>query len=148
MSLNPTPRIVSAFKPKYEIKVDLDERAFLFPAGKSVTQLLLLSDGRTVFIEAVYPFNQTHTPPRLISLDLEDVRELGRRLIDAVHGARNQLVVTSGTRISINVMANGYHLQFGDMNNAIELYLGTSCIWRVCQGLLRIADLIAPVESN
>lgn len=148
MSLNPTPRIVSEFKPKYEIKVDLDERAFLFPAGKSVTQLLLLSDGRTVFIEAVYPFNQTHTPPRLISLDLEDVRELGRRLIDAVHGARNQLVVTSGTRISINVMANGYHLQFGDMNNAIELYLGTSCIWRVCQGLLRIADLIAPVESN
>ena len=101
-----------------------------------------------MFIEAVYPFNQTHTPPRLISLDLEDVREFGRRLIDSVHGARNQLVVTSGTRISINVVANGYHLQFGDMNNAIELYLGTSCIWRVCQGLLRIADLIAPVESN
>jgi hypothetical protein len=34
------------------------------------------------------------------------------------------------------------------MNNATELFLGTNCIWRVCQGLLRIADLIAPVESN
>jgi hypothetical protein len=148
MSINPAPRTVAEFKPKHEIKVDLDERAYLFPAGKSVSQLLFLSDGRRIFIEAVYPFNQSHTPPRLVALDLEDAREFGRRLIEAVHCARNQLVVTSGIRISINVVANGYHLQFGDMNNATELFLGTNCIWRVCQGLLRIADLIAPVESN
>ena len=148
MSLSPTPRIINELRPKYEVKIDLDERSFLFPAGKSVSQLLLLSDGRAVFIEAVYPFNQSHTPPRLLSLDLEDTREFARRLIDAVHGARNQLVATTGIRISINVIPNGYHLQFGDMNNSVELYLGTSCIWRVCQGLLRIADLIAPVESN
>ena len=148
MSMNPTPRIVAEFKPKYEVKVDLDERAYLFPAGKSVSQLLFLSDGRAIFVEAVYPFNQSHTPPRLVSFDLTDAREFGRRLIEAVHCARNQLVVTNGIRISINVIANGYHLQFGDMNNATELFLGTNCIWRVCQGLLRIADLIAPVESN
>jgi hypothetical protein len=30
----------------------------------------------------------------------------------------------------------------------MELFLSTSCIWRVCQGLLRITDLIAPVEAN
>ena len=148
MAISPTPRIVAELKPKYEIKVDLDERAYLFPAGKSVSQLLFLSDGRRIFIEAVYPFNQSHTPPRLVLLDLEDAREFGRRLIEAVHCARNQLVVTSGIRISINVVANGYHLQFGDMNSATELFLSTNCIWRVCQGLLRIADLIAPVESN
>ena len=148
MSINPTLRTITELKPKHEIKVDLDERSFLFPAGKSVSQLVLLSDGRTIFIEAIYPFNQTHTPPRLIVLDLEDAREFGRRLIEAVHSARNQLVVTVGVRISINVVANGYHIQFGDMNNAIELFIGTNCIWRVCQGLLRIADLIAPVESN
>ncbi len=65
MAINPTPRIVAELKPKYEIKVDLDERAYLFPAGKSVSQLLFLSDGRRIFIEAVYPFNQSHTPPRL-----------------------------------------------------------------------------------
>lgn len=148
MSLNPTPRLVTELKPKYEIKVDLDERAFLFPAGKSVSQLLFVSDGRTIFLEAVYPFNQSHTPPRLIALDLEDAKEFGRRLIEAVHCARTQLVATSGIRISINVIANGYHLQFGDMNSATELFLGTTCIWRVCQGLLRIADLIAPIELN
>ena len=148
MSINPSPRIVAEFKPKFEIKVDLDDRSFLFPAGKSVSQLILMSDGRTVFLDAIYPFNQSRTPPRLISLDQEDTREFGRRLIEAVHCARTQLVVTSGVRISINVIANGYHLQFGDMNSAIDLYLGTSCVWRVCQGLLRIVDLIAPVESN
>ena len=148
MSINLTPRIVTDLKPKFEIKVDLDERSFLFPAGKSVSQLLFVSDGRTIFVEAVYPFNQSRTPPRLASMDLEDAREFGRRLIEAVHCARTQLVVTQGARISINVIANGYHVQFGDMNNATELFLGTNCIWRVCQGLLRIADLIAPVESN
>src|SRR3981189_3207975 len=93
MSMNPAPRIIAEYKPKHEIKVALDERAYLFPAGKSVSQLLFLSDGRRIFIEAVYPFNQSHTPPRLIALDLEDAREFGRRLIEAVHCARNQLVV-------------------------------------------------------
>jgi hypothetical protein len=68
MSINPTPRIVTELKPKFEIKVDLDERSFLFPAGKSISQLLLLSDGRTIFIEAIYPFNQSRTPPRLLRL--------------------------------------------------------------------------------
>src|SRR3954452_20125067 len=148
MSLNVTPRIVAELKAKFEVKVDLDERSYLFPAGKPVSQLLFLSDGRTIFVEAVYPFNQSRTPPRLASLDLEDAREFGRRLIEAVHCARTQLVVTPGARISINVVANGYHVQFGDMNSATELFLGTSCIWRVCQGVLRIADLIAPIESN
>ena len=148
MSINPTPRIVGELKPKFEIKVDLDERCFLFPSGKSVSQLLLLSDGRTVFVDAVYPFNQSRTPPRLIVLDLEDTREFGRRLIEAVHTAKTQLVATSGARITINVIANGYHMQIGDMNSSLELFLGTNCIWRVCQGLLRIADLIAPIESN
>ena len=148
MSIIPAPRIVAELKPKFEIKVDLDERSFLFPAGKSVSQLLLLSDGRTIFIEVVFPFNQSRTSPRLASLDLEDAREFGRRLIEAVHTARTQLVSTQGIRVSINVIANGYHLQFGDMNDATELFLGTNCIWRVCQGVLRIADLISPVESN
>lgn len=81
-------------------------------------------------------------------MDVEDAKEFGRRLIEAVHCARIQLVVTQGARISINVVANGYHLQFGDMNNTTELFFGTDSIWRVCQGLLRITDLIAPVESN
>jgi hypothetical protein len=146
--MNSLPRLLTELKPKFEVKVDLDDRAFLFPSGKSVSQIFFLSDGSRVFVEAVYPFNQTRTPPRLLTLDLEDSRELSRALIQAVYCARTQLVATSGLRATINVIANGYHFQFGDMNDATELFLSTGCIWRVCQGLLRIIDLTAPVESN
>ena len=65
-----------------------------------------------------------------------------------MHYARTQLVVTTGVRITISVVANGYHLQIGDMNAATEIFLSTGVIWRVCQGMLRIVDFVAPVESN
>ena len=135
-------------KPIYEVKVDLDNRAFLFPSGKPVIQLLLQAEGKRVHVDAIYPFNQSRTPPRVLSLGIEDAKELGRRLVEAVHTARTQLVVSESVRITINVIANGYHLQVGDMNQPTELFLSTGCIWRVCQGLLRIVDFIAPVESN
>ena len=148
MSPQPASRLITALKPKYEVKVDLDDRAFLFPAGKAIAQLVFLSDGTSIQVEAVYPFNKSRTPPRLLLLDFEDASELGRRLVESVHHARTQLVITAGVRITINVVANGYHLQIGDMNDDTELFLSTGCIWRVCQGLLRIVDLIAPVEAN
>jgi hypothetical protein len=148
MSTQPTPRLVATLKPKFEVKVDLDDRAFLFPAGKSLAQLIFLSDGQKIYAEAAYHFNQSRTPPRLLTLDLEDAKELARRLVEAVHTARTQLAITAGLRITINVVANGYHLQIGDMSDARELFLGTGSIWRVCHGLLRVIDFIAPVESN
>jgi hypothetical protein len=148
MTTQSTPRLVANLKAKHEIKVDLDDRAFLFPAGKGLAQLVFLSDGQRVYVEAAYHFNQSRTPPRLLVLDLEDAKELGRRLVEAVHHARTQLVITASVRITINVAANGYHLQIGDMNDALELFLSTGCIWRVCQGLLRIVDMISPVEAN
>ena len=69
-------------------------------------------------------------------------------LIDAVYQARTQLAMSDGMRIAINVIANGYHIQIGDMSDPTDLYLSTGCIWRVCQGLLRVIDHIAPVEAN
>jgi hypothetical protein len=148
MTNNPAPRLVTELKPAYEVKVDLDERAFLFPAGKSVAQLVLLSDGKRIFLEGVYPFNHARTPPRFLTLDLDDAREFARRFVEAVYQARSQLVATSGVRVTINVVANGYHLQIGDLNESTELFLGTNSIWRFCNALLRIIDLITPVESN
>jgi hypothetical protein len=148
MTIVPAPRLVTELKPKYEVKVDLDDRCFLFPAGKALAQLSFLSDGTFVFVEAVFPFNQSRTPPRILTLELEDAQELARGLIQAVHYAKTQLVITSGVRITITVVANGYHLQIGDMNAATEIFLSTGVIWRVCQGMLRIVDFIAPVESN
>ena len=81
-------------------------------------------------------------------MEFEDAQELARGLVQAVHYAKTQLVITTGVRITINVVANGYHLQIGDVNAATEIFLSTGVIWRVCQGMLRIVDLIAPVESH
>ena len=148
MTIVPAPRLVADLKPKFEVKVDLDDRSYLFPAGKPLAQLAFLSDGKLIFIDAVFPFNQARTPPRLLTLDLDDARELGRGLVHAVHYAKTQLVITTGVRITINVVANGYHMQIGDMNAATEIFLSTGVIWRVCQGILRIVDFIAPVEAH
>ncbi len=142
------PRLAPELKPAYEVKIDLDDRAFLFPSGKSLNQLAFLSDGRMIFVEGSFQFNQSRTPPRLLTLTYEDAKELAHKLIEGVYYARPQLVITTGVKLTITVAANGYHLQVGDMNQATELFLSTGCIWRVCQGLLRIVDLIAPVESN
>jgi hypothetical protein len=146
VELQPVPKLKT--KPEHVVKVDLDERAFLFPAGKSVSQIAFASEGRVIHMDAVYPFNETRTPPRLVTLGLDDATELARRMVDAVYQARTQLAMSDGMRIAINVIANGYHLQIGDMTDSIDLYLSTGCIWRVCQGLLRIIDHIAPVEAN
>ncbi len=35
MAINPTPRLVTELKPKHEIKVNLDDRSFLF-SGRQV----------------------------------------------------------------------------------------------------------------
>lgn len=148
MTIVPAPRLLADLKPKFEVKVDLDDRCYLFPAGKPLAQLAFLSDGNLIFLDAVFPFNQARTPPRLLTLDLEDARELGRGLVHAVHYAKTQLVITTGVRITINVVANGYHMQIGDTNAATEIFLSTGVIWRVCQGILRIVDFIAPVEAH
>ena len=145
---NPIPRLVPELKPTLEVRVDLDDRAFLFPAGKALNQLVFASDGRRVFVDTVFPFNQARTPPRIVALTHEEAKEFARKLVEAVHAARTQLVVTGELRLTINVLPNGYYLQIGDVNGATEVFLSTGCIWRVCHALLRIVDLIAPNESN
>jgi len=135
-------------KQKYEVKIDLDERAFLFPSGKPLVQLIFVAGGRRIHIDCLYPFNEARTPPRIFTLDLTDAKEFGHRLVEAVHTARTQLVISDGVHITINVVPNGYRLQFGDMNQPLELFIGTASIWRVCHGLLRAIDYVAPVESH
>jgi hypothetical protein len=141
-------RVLPDAKPRFEVKVDLDDRAFLFPPGKPVIQLVFVAEGRRIQIDASYPFNQARTPPRIVTLDLADAKELGQKLVEVVHTAKSQLVVSESSHITISVLANGYRLQFGDMSQPIELFLSTGCIWRVCQGLLRAVDFISPVETN
>lgn len=132
----------------FAVNIDLDERAFVFPSGKQITRLVIANDSSEIHFDAIYPFNQARTPPRLFSLNFDDAKELGRQLIDTVYNARTQHALSDTMRIAINVTANGYHLRIGDLNVSTDIYLSTGCIWRVCQGILRVVDHVAPVEAQ
>ena len=130
------------------VEIDLDERAYLFPSGKALTRLVLGAEGRTIDIDGLFPFNEARTRTRIISLDIADAKDLARRLVDAVYQARTQHVVSDGVRIAITVLTNGYQVQIGDLNRSTDVFLSFGCVWRVCQGLLRAVDHIAPIEAN
>lgn len=140
---------VKKASPDAIIKVDLDERAYLFPAGRQVLQLQFLAfRPHMVRIEAVYAFNQSKVSPELLALPVEDARELSRKLVESVYRAQSSQVATRDTSLTLTVVANGYILEFGPRENPSELMLSTGCIWRVCNGLARIVDIISPIASN
>ena len=76
-----------------QVPVDLDERAFLFPAGKPLTRLVFHPTGRTIQVDAVFAFNASRAAPRLFTLELEDARVLARTIVDAVFLRERGLIV-------------------------------------------------------
>jgi hypothetical protein len=138
-----------AVQPDLVIKVDLDERAFLFPAAKPVVQLhVQVFKPHKVRLSCTYLFNEARHPPDLLELSTTEVQELARLMIEAVYRARSTQLVTATSSIGFTVVTNGYILQFGDHEKPAELFLSTGCIWRVCGALARAADLQSPIQSN
>ena len=128
-----------------------------YPAHREAD--VALRDGSTVHVRPVRPADLGAMLDFLKGLSREsrafrffsasvDLEREARRSVDVDHRDRYGLVATSGIRITINVVPNGYHLQIGDLNEATELFVGTQSVWRVCNALLRIIDLVSPVESN
>lgn len=143
------PPTVARAPVEIAIKIDLDERAFLFPQNKSLTHLnLRVIRPNIVRVEAGYAFNQTRASPVLFDLSGNDCAEFSRRLVEAVYRARSSEIVTRTLSVSLLVVANGYILNFGDRDQPLELFLGTGSIWRVCSGFARAVDLLAPIASN
>jgi hypothetical protein len=131
------------------VKVDLDDRAFLFPSPKQVTQLhLLLYRQHMLRLECAFAFNESRAPHGLFDIVADDAPEFSRRLVESVYRAQSSLIVTRHTNLSITVVANGYILQFGDTERPRELFLSTGCIWRVCGAIARGADFISPIKAN
>lgn len=131
------------------IKIDLDERVFVFPQHKPLTQLLLnVVRPNTVRFEGAYGFNQNRDNPVLFEITGDDCRELTRRLVEAVYRAQSTQVVTATTSIGISVAVNGYILQISAPEGQTELFLGMASIWRVCHGLARAVDFLSPIASN
>lgn len=135
--------------PDAVVKVDLDERAYVFPAGRQLLQLHFLAyRPHMIAIEAVYAFNESKASPQLIELPLDDARQLSRKLVESVYRAQASQVISRDTTLTLTTVANGYIIELGSHECPKTLMLSTGCIWRVCNGLARIVDFISPIAAN
>lgn len=135
--------------PDGVVKIDLDERAFLFPQTKSLTQLhIYVHKPQLVRFEVAYAFNHAHANSLLFEISVEDCAELSRRLVEAVYRAQSTQIVTKSLSLGMTVVPNGYILQINEHSASTEMFLGTGSIWRVLSGIARAVDLLAPSASH
>lgn len=135
-------------QPKLIVNVDLDDRSFLFPEGKPLTQLRIIAYPSVIVFEGAFSFNRTKTAPTLFELDLDDALEFSHKLVEAVYRAQSGHLFSDQIRLSVHVVVNGYILQIGDMSDPKEIYIGTASIWRICKGLLQAIDHVRPTQSH
>lgn len=146
-------RQAEAAKPAAEApalaKIELDDRCFLFPDGKVMSHMLIAREGADrITLDAVFTFNGTRLPTRMLHLSREELKLFARELLDSVYAAKSGFVLRDTLKISIIVVANGYRIEFQRAEFRCEIYLSTSAIWRFIRGLLGAADQASPVISN
>ncbi len=130
-----------AATPETNVKIELDERAYLFPEGKPVTHMVILRQGGGAFhFDAVFAFNRARHDARFASLTLPQLREFARELLGAVYAAKASFVLDGDLKLTINVVLNGYILEFTQGDQKKELFLGTGCIWRVIRAMMQVVD--------
>lgn len=135
--------------PDGVVKIDLDERAFIFPQAKSLTQLqIYVHKPSLIRFEVAYAFNHAHASTALFDINTQDCTELSRRLVEAVYRAQSTQIVTDNVSVAMTVVANGYILQINEHAASTELFLGTASIWRVLSGIARAVDLLAPQAGH
>ncbi len=135
--------------PDAIVKIDLDDRAYIFPEGKPITQLHVMAyRGQGLRIEALYAFNQSRASPVLFEIPADDASDFLKRLVEAVYRAQSCQIVSPTLSLSIAVVANGYLFQLGGLETSRELMVSTGSIWRVCAGLARALDAITPIATN
>jgi hypothetical protein len=155
MTSVPAPSVLAIRKseprptqPDNALTLDLDERAVVYPSGKGITRIALSPERSGIAFDAIYAFNESHTPPRLLWLSLEDARIFGRSLVDSVYQARPQNAITDTMRIGITVHTNGFHIDVANDGHPVELFIGLNSIWRFAMLVLRAVDRLSPVEAH
>jgi hypothetical protein len=148
--LRPTINVQASLpEPETILRVELDDRCFLFPDGKQLAHLLVhVQKTGGIAFDAVYGFNKTRLPARFLVLGLEEAKVFVRELIDAIYAAKPTFVLNDTIRITILVVANGYRIEFLRNDSKHELFLSTSVIWRFVKALLMAVDEASPVVAN
>ena len=143
-----------------EVRVDLNERCFLFPEGKGVSHVIVgpapLSDpltagmgsesAPTIELRAVFSFNQSKTDGTIDHFSLDDARALARTMIEGVYQARTQTVFLDGRTLGLVCNVNGFVLTGHD--HAYDLFIAGQLIVTLANALLRVADSLTPVQAH
>lgn len=131
----------------HEVRVDLNDRCFLFPAGKGVSHLVAAADAdQGLELRAVFAFNQSRADSTIDHFSLDEARSLARSMIEGVYQARTQTVFLDGRRLALVCNTNGF-VMLGH-EEAYALFVSGQNLIQVAQMLLRAVDKAMPVESH
>jgi hypothetical protein len=130
------------------IKVELDERCFLFPAGKVVRHLMIAGERDLIVMDAVYEFNETRRSPRIVEMKLSEAAGFSRELANAAYYGRTSFYVSEGFQATINIAQHGSQIEFMKFDSKVELMVSVPATWRVIRGLLCAIDARSPISSH
>jgi hypothetical protein len=109
---------------------------------------LLIHRGDRLQLDLVFPFNASQTPVEFLTLKPPAVPEFTRKLVDAVYRTTSFLYIAEGMNVAVATHVNGYSVQVSDYASQRELFVHTSCIWRLCGALCRASDFLAVREAH
>jgi hypothetical protein len=130
------------------VRIELDERCFLFPDGKVVKHVVIAGERQSVTIDAVFDFNETRRSPRIIELSLPDAAGFARELVNAAYYAKTSFFLSDGLQATINVAQHGCLIEFMKFDAKVELMVSVPATWRLIKGILCAIDARAPRLSN
>jgi hypothetical protein len=131
-----------------DVRVDLNERCFLFPSGKGVSHVVLApqTDPAAVEMRAVFAFNQSRADSTIDRFTLDEARILARAMVDGIYQARTQTAFLNGRSIALVCNTNGFVMVGHE--DAYSLFVSGQILITVAQGLLRAVDRVAPTEAH
>lgn len=146
-ALSPSP--AGANRSRLVINVEMDDRTVLFPDGKFLSHLAIHeTENAAVRVEGIFHFNEERTDPALATLMVEEARDLGRAILDAVFQGRTQHVLSETAKIAVIFNPNGFVLKFGEESALKELFIASPAIVRLAQGLLRMVDRVSAMPRH
>ncbi|SMH41210.1 hypothetical protein [Azospirillum agricola] len=147
-ALSPAVPPVAA-RSRLVINVEMDDRTVLFPDGKFLSHVgVHETDGTDIRLEGVFHFNEERADPVLATLDVEEARDFGRAILDAVFQGRTQHVLSETSRIAVIFNPNGFVLKFGEERMLKELFIASPAIVRLSQGILRMVDRVSALPRH
>jgi hypothetical protein len=143
------PDLPNLREPDAQIKVELDERCFLFPTAKGVTHIqFLVYRNQKLRLELVFPYNVSQTPIEFLEFKPAAVPEFTRKLVDAVYRTTSFLYISDRQNVAFATHVNGYTLQVGDIASQRELFLSLASIWRLSNAFCRASDFLATPAAH